>query len=227
MAAGRRSRGRDAVDPVGGQPQAAIRGGLPAKGRNTPEGCYAGIRPGDRTGAGRSSENNETTTLHGQTRPSMSKPDPPWANPTLHGVTSRRASPPGRSSPAHRAQSPAQLPGEAGGLGHTPENGPGGNRPWGHRSVHGIARGRSSFAQYPRTSRRPTRGAKGAPGHGWPPVGTVGGGTDDRGGSRREGPRTLLLGGRVNKHEAGFLTNLAHSPGYLLASIENFEDHPA
>ena len=32
---------------------------------------------------------------------------------------------------------------------------------------------------------------------------------------------------RVNKPEVWFLTNLAHSPGYLLRSIENFEDHPA
>jgi hypothetical protein len=31
----------------------------------------------------------------------------------------------------------------------------------------------------------------------------------------------------VNKPEVWFLTNLAHSPGYLLASTENFEDHPA
>ena len=40
-------------------------------------------------------------------------------------------------------------------------------------------------------------------------------------------PRILLLRGSVNKPEVWFLTNLAHSPGYLLASTENFEDHPA
>ncbi len=36
-----------------------------------------------------------------------------------------------------------------------------------------------------------------------------------------------LPGTSVNKDEVWFLTNLAHSPGYLLASIENFEDNPA
>jgi hypothetical protein len=50
-------------------------------------------------------------------RPSMGKPDPPW------GRLAPRFS--ARSSPAHWAQSLAQLPGEAGGLGHTSENGPG------------------------------------------------------------------------------------------------------
>ena len=39
--------------------------------------------------------------------------------------------------------------------------------------------------------------------------------------------RITILGNSVNKPEVWFLTNLAHSPGYLLASTENFEDHPA
>ena len=39
--------------------------------------------------------------------------------------------------------------------------------------------------------------------------------------------RIHLLGTPVNKAEVRFLTNLAHSPGYLLASTENFEDHSA
>ena len=39
--------------------------------------------------------------------------------------------------------------------------------------------------------------------------------------------RILLLRTPVNKPEVRFLTNLAHSPGYLLASTENFEDHSA
>ena len=74
-------------------------------------------------------------------RPSMGSPDHPWGHPTIHGVTSRRASPPGRSSPTHWAQSLAQLPGEAGSGTH--RRTARGNRPWGHRSVHGIRRGRS------------------------------------------------------------------------------------
>ena len=44
---------------------------------------------------------------------------------------------------------------------------------------------------------------------------------------QREVRRMHLPGTSVNKPEVWFLTNLAHSPGYLLASIENFEDHPA
>ncbi len=61
----------------------------------------------------------------GPADPPVRDHDPPWGNPTLHGVTSRRASPLGRSSPTPWAQSLAQLPGEVGGLGHTSENGPG------------------------------------------------------------------------------------------------------
>jgi hypothetical protein len=39
--------------------------------------------------------------------------------------------------------------------------------------------------------------------------------------------RTNLLGTSVHKPEVRVLTNLAHSPGHLLASTENFEDHSA
>jgi hypothetical protein len=67
-------------------------------------------------------------------RPSIGEPDHPWG-------PSRRASPPGRSSPTHWAPSLAQLPGEAGSGTH--RRTAWGNRPWGHRRVHGIRRGRS------------------------------------------------------------------------------------
>jgi len=81
------------------------------------------------------------TPRRGPADPPVRDHDPPWGNPTTHGVTSRRASPPGRSSPTHWAQSLAQLPGEAGSGTH--RRTARGNRPWGHRSVHGIRRGRS------------------------------------------------------------------------------------